>query len=363
MARLCFLSASPVPSTAANAVHTIRSCEAFARAGWDVTLVCVAGDERLCPSSDWYDYYGVEPRFAIRRVARPALPVAGQLLYTAGALWAARASCDVVYARDRLAAALLPRRTRLVYEAHQLPHGVRDRIERVMHARSDLVRVVAVSQALARDYSAQYPAVASRVLVAHCAAAGDLAPQPEPRGERLRVGYVGHLYDGKGAELVMQLAQRCPEMDFVVVGGEAAHVSRLAARAPAAANLTLHGPLPPSAVPEALASCNVLLAPYGARVCARDGSEIGRWMSPLKIAEYMAAGRAIVSSDLPPLRELLTDERDALLVAPDALERWVAALRRLLQPELRAALGAAARRGFEQRLTMRARAAAVLSGL
>ena len=38
--------------------------------------------------------------------------------------------------------------------------------------------------------------------------------------------------------------------------------------------------------------------------------------SPLKLFEYMASGRPIVASDLPSLREVLADGRNALLVEP-----------------------------------------------
>src|SRR3712207_8244343 len=47
---------------------------------------------------------------------------------------------------------------------------------------------------------------------------------------------------------------------------------------------------------------DLLLAPPAARVSSAAGREIGRWMSPLKVFEYMAAGKPILASDIPALR-------------------------------------------------------------
>src|SRR5690606_28470778 len=55
-----------------------------------------------------------------------------------------------------------------------------------------------------------------------------------------------------------------------------------------------------------------------------------RYTSPLKLFEYMAAGRPIVASDLHALREVLRHDENALLVAPDSPAALAEALRRLI---------------------------------
>ena len=74
------------------------------------------------------------------------------------------------------------------------------------------------------------------------------------------------------------------------------------------------------------------------------------YASPLKVFEYMAAGRAIVAPDQPNLREALEHERTALLFDPARPGAFWAAVERLAQDAgLRARLGAAARREVEER--------------
>ena len=93
-------------------------------------------------------------------------------------------------------------------------------------------------------------------------------------------------------------------------------------------------------------------------------SDTSRWMSPLKMFEYMAAGKAIVSSDLPVLREVLADGEDALMVPATDVGAWETAIERLLTDEaLRNRLGAAAQAKLLRDFTWDARAGKVLQGL
>ena len=80
------------------------------------------------------------------------------------------------------------------------------------------------------------------------------------------------------------------------------------------------------------------LAPL--RDCSRNALQ---GCAPLKILESMAAGVPVVASDLPAVRELLTDGEHGRLVAPDRPGELARAIRVLLDyPERRARMGRAA---------------------
>lgn len=78
----------------------------------------------------------------------------------------------------------------------------------------------------------------------------------------------------------------------------------------------------------------------------------------------MAAGKAIICSDLPALREVLTDKHNALLCRPDDINAWEHALIRLFDDAvLRGSLGKNAYQDFLQNHTWKARTKKVLTGI
>lgn len=93
-----------------------------------------------------------------------------------------------------------------------------------------------------------------------------------------------------------------------------------------------------------LTSMDVAVAPYP----ALDDF----YFSPLKIFEYMAAGRAIVASAIGQIGDLITDGITGLLYPPGDTAALSAALQRLADdPVLRVQLGKAARQAVVQNHT------------
>ena len=64
-------------------------------------------------------------------------------------------------------------------------------------------------------------------------------------------------------------------------------------------------------------SADLLLMPYQSKVSINSknfNDEISKFISPLKMFEYLATGIPIVSSDLKVLREILINQKNSVLI-------------------------------------------------
>ncbi len=169
------------------------------------------------------------------------------------------------------------------------------------------------------------------------------------------LGFVGFVREWHGLDGVIRAMAAHPAIEcaFNVIGDGPAlpALAGLAAALGVADRVRFAGLAPPDAVPALIAGFDIAVQP---RVVA--------YASPLKIFDYMAAGRAIVAPDQPNIREILADGQTALLFDPDrpgAL--WEAVARLLADPALRARLGAAAREAIIARdYTWRGNAARIV---
>lgn len=180
--------------------------------------------------------------------------------------------------------------------------------------------------------------------------------------KKLHVGYIGHLYDGRGIGLLIELARRCDWLHMHIVGGDPDNVAYWKGVCSGLDNITLYGYVEPAQTERYRRMCDVLVAPYQESVkVAGNRVDTSKWMSPLKIFEYMASRKAIVCSDLPVLREVLEHGENALLCRADDVDDWRRALERLRgDPDLGFALADNAYKGYVAHYTWEQRAAKLL---
>ena len=75
-----------------------------------------------------------------------------------------------------------------------------------------------------------------------------------------------------------------------------------------------------------LPASDFLVMPYSSRVTIRDGTEAGKFTSPLKLFEYMAAGKPIVATGVPSVLEILRPGENSVVTPSDNAGEFIRAL-------------------------------------
>jgi len=142
--------------------------------------------------------------------------------------------------------------------------------------------------------------------------------------QKPRAGFFGLIDARMDQELLGLVADRMPEMAFVLAGPVEAPVRALSARK----NVHFTGPIAYDQLPSLIAGLDVLLIPYVA-------GALGDSLSPLKLKEYLATGKPIVST---PIAE--AQAQAPHVIAAGSADEWARELHKALHVDL------AARRGI-----------------
>ncbi len=333
----------------------METCYALVKRGHSVDLI--VRPDTHSPARDPFTYYGLAPdsRLLVERapVAGPA--AARRLGYLAFAIGrsAGKARADVLLTRDLgVASAILQLpatlRAPVVYESHgyapdvaaALPdlvatatrpsarklNRLAEREARVWQRADGYVTITAALRAELEGRFGTRPLIA---VVPDGVRPGPRPVEPTPREHPGIVAYAGHLYAWKGVDVLLEALARIPAARGLIVGGhpqepDLARTKSVADRLGIAGRVTFTGLVEPGRVAELLTQASVLVLPNTASAIST------RYTSPLKLFEYMAAGRPIVSSDLPSIREVLRDDVNALLVPPGDASALAGAIERLL---------------------------------
>jgi glycosyltransferase involved in cell wall biosynthesis len=205
--------------------------------------------------------------------------------------------------------------------------------------------VVAVSEPVAA-YVQQFRAKSSSVHVIPNGVTPDRfsvsSIQKQNSGKPITIGFVGSLKPWHGLPVLVQSFAKFHESfgnsRLVIIGdGPERSASEAAlARRGLLSCADLVGAVAPFEVPTLLNEIDIAVAPYPATT--------NFYFSPLKVVEYMAAGRAIVASRIGQIEQMIEDGSTGLLVPPGDAGAFAEAFERLARdPELRAHLGQAAR--------------------
>lgn len=392
--KIAIIAPTYIPAKQANTLQVMKMAQAFVSIGHEVRLVVpIDLNSKKNDDYQWSDiayHYGLSTEFQLDWL--PANRNLRKYDFAWRAVRLARSwEPDFVYTRLPQAAALSAQLgSSTILEVHDFPKGkFGSRLFNWFLIGEGAIRMVVISESLAVDLNTEYRVPADPLFTAILPDGVDLirySDLPTPSisraklipmieahldqsiahifPEKFTAGYSGHLYSGRGINLLLDIAERLKDMNFIIAGGESDDVLRVREKAQnrGLSNVIITGFIPNAELPLYQAACDVLLMPYQQQVAASSGGDISHYLSPMKLFEYLACGRAIISSDIPVLREILSEDI-AVLLQPDDITGWVDALQSLRENPVRWTELAENAKQISSKYSWDSRARKILEGL
>ena len=343
--KILYITNVRLPTHRAHGLQVMKMCEAFKLTGADIRLI--APDLKPSVPEDPFSYYGIRTKFPLRKTAvlelvpwqrwlgswvsyvenfSFALSAIVYLIVT-GDIW----GNSVFYTRDYTTAfvlALLGRR--LVFEMHDYrPTEPKARIAFTLRR----CRLIITNSEGTRDaVRAHYDIPPKKISALPNGVDATFYDVPQTQIEaKARFGipehtkvisYIGRLETmglEKGVSLLIHafaaVRQQHADAFLLVVGGPDEMVGRYRDEARSVGipddSVRFTGQVPYATIPELLRATDIGVIPFPAM------KQLASTASPLKVFEFMAAGKTILASDLPSLRRYLNERNAAFFTAGD----------------------------------------------
>jgi glycosyltransferase involved in cell wall biosynthesis len=340
--KIIYIANTQMPTDRAHGYQITKTCEKFAALGNEVSLWVPDRTHNL--GSDIFGYYGLKKNFTIEKIPCfnvMALRHAGKLpFYAELVIFSVKLLCkeveknSIIYSRDILSIFVFRiRGFRVVYNVHNWTEK-RSRLLKIFFGKevkivcnSEGTRKRVVKDGFNNSITAQNGVELSDF--EHLEEKPSLRKKLELPLDKKIILYAGHLYGWKGADTILKTAKLLggeQDIFFVVVGGGTEEQKIFAAKMKEGGifNMLSVGHKLKKEIPQYLQSADILLLPNSAK-----SEESVKYTSPIKMFEYMASGVPIIASDLPSLREVLSEE-NALLIEPDNPQALAESIEKIL---------------------------------
>jgi len=316
---LAYISRSRLHRNRANLIQTLHTVSALEQAGIHVTLFLPPW-KRKCNLQERLRELGIQRNLDIR---------ASRSLHSRWKIWpfilfhkSTLSQADAVFTRSPEVSIILSRANLPHYlEIHEVKQlANKNLLHPIIEAyNGGIIKwLLPISQSAARGL-VEAGAAKDRILVNPCGvdirAFQGVPPLDPKRLTFPRILHAGRIGPKRGSDILKEIAKKKLAQLLLVGEVEKDFLSHPFVK------VSPH--VPHAKIPQLYASCEIVLLPYQRTTPTSDS------MSPLKLFEAMAAGRPIIASDLPPLREILEHEKTALLVEPENIEAWIRAIETL----------------------------------
>jgi glycosyltransferase involved in cell wall biosynthesis len=342
---LLYISQSEIPSKSANSIHVMKMCSALAKNKFiKVDLFCLNRSNEKRKFNDLYKLYLVKKNFKILNLKVSNFWILRELKIILFILYSIlRKNYEIIYSRSiQISWILGVLGIRTVLEVHSPPSKKTVKFLSNILKTNKITKLIVINNALKKYFTLNFNINQNLEILVFPDAADELVFERKKikslKIKKNSVGYLGHLYEGRGIDLIIRLSENLPNNNFYIVGGENAYLEYWKKKIKSK-NIFFLGFKKQLDCNHLRKKFDILIAPYQKKVYVHGSInqekkknktlETSEWMSPLKLFEYMSAKKPIITSNLKSINEILTNNHDAILCDPQNFDEWKKAIERI----------------------------------
>ncbi len=317
--KICYLANTAIPSTNASAIQIVKMCESFSKLDHKVLLITTnVSDKKI------FEFYNVSSKFQIIKLKKfKSFPLGFKyyIFSILSIIESFKFKPDIYITRNFFTSFILTIfKKKNILELH---HGIEmeSRIVRFILKITNffnfksLVMLLAITKNVKNHYKDKFKIKNEKFFVSASGTSIQIKSKPDilKKTKKLKIGYFGSLYKSRGIDLILRLSQIDQDNEYFIFGNldQFINIKRKFHNQ----NLYINDYLPYKDVSKHISNMDILLMPYKEKiVSAGNVGNIAEFTSPLKLFDYLACGKIILSSRLEVLNEILKERKNVIYV-------------------------------------------------
>ncbi len=321
--KIHYLATSNVPSKTANSLQITKMCDALSKIGHDITLII---PNLLSSKETVKNYYDLKNSFKIYKIGSKIKAIDGlnNIFIPISIIKKSfMIGNDLIITRNLLISFLLILLNKKhIFEIHDdlaSSSSILARIFKIFGLLNSLsvVRIIFITNGLKKFICKKYNYKKKNYKVlpdgTDLFTSNKQLKNIKKKSNRKQIGYFGSVYLSRGIQLIIELSKIDKNNDYFIYGGSKNENAKL--KKYSSKNLTIHPQITYKKVKKKILDMDILLMPYTKKATfSGDYGNIIDFMSPMKMFDYLGAGKIIISSDIKILREILVNDFNSFLI-------------------------------------------------
>lgn len=325
--KIAYLFNSSIPSYNASSLQVINVCNQISNHLGKITLIT----PNTGLNKTLFDHYGIYKNFKILKIKYFDKFPKGINYYffsITSIIYGLSVKPDLFITRNYFTLFLLILlRKKVIFEVHsdlkiegRLNNFIYDNFS--IFNSKNLINLIFITKSLKNYFFKKYKIKKRKISIIPSASNFKSFMPLINRNRKLKIGYFGLINKSRGFDFIVRLSKIDKNNEYHVVGGLNKDINFFKIKS-FNKNLILSNYLPYKKVKDYIRRMDLLVLPYEKKVLVSGNvGDIGKFTSPMKLFDYLALSKPIMASNLPVLKEILSNKKNCIFVNDLNIYKW-----------------------------------------